>query len=323
MKKPHISIIVPVYKTESYLRKCIDSIVTQSFNNFELLLIDDGSPDESGRICDEYAEKDSRIRIFHKENGGVSSARNLGLDNAKGIWITFIDSDDYIEGNFFNVIENVDNYDLIISGYEREYDSEMKNSVIDVEGCANSRIEVLAYLNNNIRNEICRVPWSKFFKAEIVQKYHIRFDTRIRFGEDTIFNFTYFQYVNSLICTTRGRYIYKLFSDYSAANKYKCDALMITTLRDELFNLYFGMELSNVRFERFFLAFFTMVEEYYLYHEDDNIRKAYYWNDYQLRLEKNALHTFHIVDQLVYKMCKHCAHGIYRPLMILYIKYRL
>ena len=93
---PIMSVIVPVYNTEQYLHRCIDSILTQTYTDFELLLIDDGSKDKSGDICDEYALKDSRIRVFHKENGGVSSARNLGLDNAAGEWITFVDSDDWI-----------------------------------------------------------------------------------------------------------------------------------------------------------------------------------------------------------------------------------
>mgnify|MGYP003408173130 CR=1 FL=1 len=93
---PKISIIVPVYNTERYLSKCIDSILSQSFTVFELLLINDGSKDNSGTICDQYAVNDSRVRVFHKENGGVSSARNLGLENARGEWVTFVDSGDWI-----------------------------------------------------------------------------------------------------------------------------------------------------------------------------------------------------------------------------------
>ena len=89
-----VTIIVPVYNAEKYLHKCIDSILTQTYTDFELLLINDGSKDNSGTICNEYAMKDSRIRVFHKENAGVSKARNMGLDNAKGEWITFVDSDD-------------------------------------------------------------------------------------------------------------------------------------------------------------------------------------------------------------------------------------
>jgi len=98
---PKISVIVPVYNVEQYLSKCIDSILAQTLTEFEILLIDDGSPDNSGNICDEYAEKDTRIRVFHTENRGVSSARNLGLDNAKGDFICFVDSDDWIDPLMF------------------------------------------------------------------------------------------------------------------------------------------------------------------------------------------------------------------------------
>lgn len=89
MNMPKVSIIVPVYKAEKYLNRCIDSIIAQTFTDWELLLIDDGSPDRSGDICDEYAKKDIRIRVFHKKNGGVSSARNLGLYNVQGEYVTF------------------------------------------------------------------------------------------------------------------------------------------------------------------------------------------------------------------------------------------
>lgn len=323
MEYPKISIIVPVYKAESYLNKCIDSILSQSFQDFELLLIDDGSPDESGNICNKYAQNDSRIRVFHKENGGVSSARNVGLDHVKGTWITFVDSDDYVKGNYFNIVNGASHYDLLISGYEQEYDNGKEKTIINIEGQANLKEEVVTYLNSNIREELFRAPWSKFFKAEIIQKYHIRFDLRIGFGEDTLFNFTYYQHINSLVCDTQGRYVYKVCLNDSAFYKYKCDALMIITLRDELFKLYFGMGLFNLRFERLFLGHFTMIEEYYLHHKDDDMRKAYYWSHYQLRLEKDTLHTFHLIDQMVYKICKYCPHWIYRPLMVLYIKYRL
>ena len=96
---PAISIICPVYKAEKYIHKCIDSVLAQTFTDFELLLIDDGSPDSSGQICDEYAERDSRVRVFHKENGGVASARQVGLDNACGEYTIHVDPDDWVEPN--------------------------------------------------------------------------------------------------------------------------------------------------------------------------------------------------------------------------------
>ena len=105
--KPLISIIVPIYNVEKYLSRCINSVLSQTFPDFELLLIDDGSTDKSGYICDGYAQKDSRIKVFHIENGGVSAARNYGLDNARGEWITFVDADDWIDKDMYYKLYNI------------------------------------------------------------------------------------------------------------------------------------------------------------------------------------------------------------------------
>lgn len=104
MNNPKISIIVPVYNVEKYLRRCLDSIVTQTFTDWECICVDDGSPDNSGEILDEYAVKDKLFVIIHKENGGVSSARNAGFDTARGEWISFVDSDDWIERDCFEYV---------------------------------------------------------------------------------------------------------------------------------------------------------------------------------------------------------------------------
>ena len=116
--QPKISVIVPVYKAEKYLHRCVDSILSQTFTDFELILVNDGSPDNCGAICDEYAQKDNRVRVFHKENGGVSSARNLGLDNAKGEWITFVDSDDWLKPGCLEQLTNKLDADMIKCGIE-------------------------------------------------------------------------------------------------------------------------------------------------------------------------------------------------------------
>ena len=101
---PLISIIVPIYNVEPYLRKCVDSIIVQTYNNLEIFLVDDGSPDNSGRICDEYAQKDKRIRVIHKKNGGLSDARNVAIDIATGEWIVFIDSDDFVTHDYVETL---------------------------------------------------------------------------------------------------------------------------------------------------------------------------------------------------------------------------
>lgn len=113
-----ISVIIPVYNVEKYLKRCLDSVVNQTYKNLEIILIDDGSTDKSGNICDEYAAKDKRIIVIHKENGGLSDARNKGLDICTGDYISFIDSDDWIENGFYEyVVNNVKDNDLLIFDY--------------------------------------------------------------------------------------------------------------------------------------------------------------------------------------------------------------
>lgn len=128
MNNPKVSVIVPVYNVEKLLQRCIDSILAQTFTDFELLLIDDGSKDKSGEICDEYAAKDSRIRVFHKQNGGVSTARNIGIDKAQGEWIYFVDSDDIVLpsalGTFCSLIYS--DSELVMAGF---YTSDENNTV--------------------------------------------------------------------------------------------------------------------------------------------------------------------------------------------------
>ena len=114
---PKISVIIPVYNAEKYLYRCIDSVLAQTYQDFELLLIDDGSKDSSGAICDEYAAKDARVRVFHKENGGVSSARNVGLDHARGEWITFVDADDWISMDWLKEMMTHSDSDLVIADF--------------------------------------------------------------------------------------------------------------------------------------------------------------------------------------------------------------
>ena len=107
METPLISVIVPVYKVEPYLRRCVDSILSQTYTHLEIFLVDDGSPDNCGKICDEYAQKDNRIKVIHKKNGGLSDARNVAIDVAKGEYITFVDSDDFIACDYVETLYNL------------------------------------------------------------------------------------------------------------------------------------------------------------------------------------------------------------------------
>ena len=195
-----ISVIVPVYKAEKYLHRCVDSILTQTYTDFELLLINDGSPDNSGAICDEYAAKDSRVRVFHKENEGVSSARNLGLDNAKGEYVTFCDSDDYVGEDWLMAYSEAikESLDFAIQGiYYIINKGELETKrLVPYKGCnLNDKRNLIVQL---ISYGVYGYPVTKLFKRQIIEDNHISFDTNSAFREDEQFFSKYLEYVTSL-----------------------------------------------------------------------------------------------------------------------------
>ena len=180
-KKPTISVIVPVYKAEKYLARCVDSVLSQTFTDFELLLIDDGSPDNSGLICDEYAKKDSRVHVFHKENGGVSSARNLGLEKAAGEWIVFIDADDWILPNTFSeCMDKCDGSDMLRFGYTSVYD---ENGSVTIDKLPEV-LSVQEFLGLVVKRRTAVAVWGAIFRREVFLSNGIFFDTTLRMGED-------------------------------------------------------------------------------------------------------------------------------------------
>ncbi len=199
MDKTEISIIVPVYNSEKYIRKCLDSIAFQTFTDWECILINDGSTDESGAICDEYALKDSRFKVIHKANEGVSKTRNLGIKTAIGNWIGFVDSDDWIEAETYETaykIATETNSDLVQWGYCRS------DGIHDYSFCVYKTDFDLSRFNDNLKEE---EPYFGFIltltKRELLLKNNIFFPTDMSMGEDYIF---------SLKCYLSTRNIYNI-----------------------------------------------------------------------------------------------------------------
>jgi glycosyltransferase involved in cell wall biosynthesis len=185
MNIPLFSIIIPVYNADKYLSKCIDSIISQTFTDFELVLINDGSSDNSGMICEEYAKKDSRIHTFHKENGGVSSARNLGLDKANGEWITFVDADDWLADNFLERMLNIAlelNVEAVFCDcfYVFENESVPKRSYTENTVGNGSDMLKRFLLRFGTRSEL----WGKIIKRKYL---HHRLKTNLKIGEDFLY----------------------------------------------------------------------------------------------------------------------------------------
>lgn len=166
---PKISVIVPVYNVEKYLNRCIDSILNQSFEDFELILVDDGSPDNSGKICDEYAQNDARVKVIHKENGGLSDARNAGIEIAQGEFLSFIDSDDWVKEEYLNILyTNAINFDADISAVNlhKEYDERIEKAS-NVECGIYSGVDSLKFLYNSKMSIYVNVACAKLYKKEL------------------------------------------------------------------------------------------------------------------------------------------------------------
>ena len=196
---PTVSIIVPVYNAERTLTRCIDSILNQEYTDFELLLVNDGSKDSSGSICDRYAAKDSRIHVIHKENSGVSDSRNIALDRACGTYLQFLDSDDWITPNATRLlVETARRYhcDMVISDFYRVVGERVSHKGDIEDDCVLTREEFASHMIENPADFYYGVLWNKLFRRDIVEEYHLRMDSEISWCEDFMFNLEYIRHAD-------------------------------------------------------------------------------------------------------------------------------
>lgn len=252
-----ISIIIPVYNAEKFIAKCLDSVLNQSHQNLEIILVNDGSTDQSGFICDEYAQRDERVSVLHKENGGVSSARNTGLKIAKGKYIGFVDPDDWIEpGMFENLYQLIVNYQADISacGYVMEtldghpLNQSTKSNVINY-----NRAEAL----NNILDTkgFQGFTCNKLFSAELLQKTPATlFDYEIHFGEDLLFCCEAILKCNHIIFDPDPYYHYIMHESNATQAKYSPKKLTILTALEKIINLLSNLEEVDINtFKNFYI----------------------------------------------------------------------
>lgn len=218
IKKMKYSIIIPVYNSEASIDKCLESVLIQTFSDFEVIIIDDGSSDNSLNICEEYAEKDDRFRVFHQENRGVSAARNFGLREARGEYLVFLDSDDTISDSYLEEFARYDS-DCIIRGYSQygAYNYEYT----PVYALYKNKNGVLDYMNSGFGEYRSRGILSKAIKNQIVRDNNIHFDLNLRYGEDAIFFMQCYFKCNSIEEIPYTGYINYIRENQSANYKLK------------------------------------------------------------------------------------------------------
>ena len=245
-KQPLISVIVPVFKAETYLEKCVNSILNQTYKNLEVILIDDGSPDNCPTICDNLSKLDSRIKVIHKQNGGVSSARNAGLKIATGEFLTFVDSDDYILPDFIeksaaNITKNTD---LIVAGHTVIDDEKnVKKITLKTQNNANIMQNIENFMQFLIDGHF-DVLVDKLYKRSLID---FVFEEGLRLGEDRVFNLNYFSKIKGSIETVdNAGYIY-VFNTNSACHQ----------KRDDVFET---LKISLVKLKEFLINHFNTIQ---------------------------------------------------------------
>ncbi len=242
-----LSVIVPIYNVEKYLRKCLDSVINQTFKDMEIILVDDGSPDRCGEICDEYAARDNRIRVIHKENGGLPSARNDAIEIATGEWIAFVDSDDWLEPDiyekaveagdkynvdilFFNYFKNIEEKEFGISIFEKDFFSDDRNYINSLQARA------LCKFLNPIKENGYEFPWNRILRQKFIMNNNLYF-TKVGAYEDLIYAINCFQYAERIAFIDVKGYHYRL-NNTSISAGYNPNRIVVdNAVFEELFRL--------------------------------------------------------------------------------------
>lgn len=299
-EEPLISVIVPIYNVEKYLHKCIDSIINQTYKNLQILLINDGSTDSCGRICDDFAKKDPRIRVFHKINEGQCSARNLGLDFAEGKYVNFIDSDDWIDANFYSkLLKHAENnrLDICVSS-RKSFTNSGLESILSVGDSNNTFYSIDHYFAHYFFKPFTPSSCNKLYLHNYIIDNCIRFQPVNYVGsEDTLFNFSFLMYAN-VIGSVDDTYYNQFIREGSTALTYK-DGIMLRTknLITECYKLI-RKENKNDASHRAAIAYM------FLYFVNNNISKIKVNPKKELEEEFKLIHKERIVREFSKEIVK-------------------
>lgn len=313
--RPKISVIIPIYKAEKYLARCIDSILAQTFSSYEILLIDDGSPDGSGKICDEYAIKDNRIKVFHKKNEGVSATRQFGLETAIGEYVIHTDPDDWIDKCMLEDLYNKaskENADLVICDYY--WDKGNKSKIIKQQVKSLDNNGILAGLFGSIHGSVC----NKLIKRECCLQKGVSFPKGINLYEDLIFNILLLKKVPKLKIAylDKAYYHYIQYENTNSLTRNYTDSTFQTDcyIRDYILELTKGCEChalsrvylnSMITQRAFFSGFFKSSDfkKYFYIYRNDIIK---------------SIHNKSIIKIAIYFSCI----GLYKPIYLIMDKLR-
>lgn len=309
MKKGCVSVIVPVYNQEHCIEACLNSIICQSYDDLQIIVVDDGSSDRTGGIIDQISQRDDRVEVYHVKNQGVSNTRNYGLFRIKGEYVQFVDADDRLDrhmiGRFVSIISR-QKADMVICNYIKQFQRfYLPNRVIERSG----RYTASQYLLNTLRDpghHYYGVVWNKLYRADIIADNNLRFQSDITLGEDFVFNIKYWQNCHSVYVDCRYMYIYSKVRDFTLSNiKHKKLENCISELenRRKIYNVYYqviksidGHIYTEEKLWRYWIIFYVR-QKYSLKYEyvswNESERKC--WHDMICR-DENIRRAFGIVS---------------------------
>lgn len=308
-----ISVIIPVFNVEKYINKCLDSIIMQTYRNLEIILIDDGSPDNCGKICDTYEKNDCRFKVIHIENSGVSAARNIGIENSKGKWISFIDSDDWIEKDYFKNMYTTaveEKADVVLCGYNRVSPDgiEKINSHGENESF-NSQEYLINTLNPQTGFGFCHM---KLIKRECLGR--IKFEEKLQVGEDALFNIMISKNIKKSVFLKKALYNYRINSnsvvkryDNLYAKKYLYSMKMN---KKYLLENYSDIQVKQNYYN--FVAFHVMlIAVNYCYHPNNvqnkkkRLKEVCQYDEFKEGIEKSNYHNISLTRKITLFTLKH------------------
>ena len=275
MIEPLVSIIIPAYNAENYIENCVNGILNESFSDFEIIIVDDGSKDSTPALCDKLAKKDSRVKVIHKPNGGVSEARNTGIDAAKGQYISFVDADDRVTENHLESLVSTmrgNGADMVSASYimeksmGRTHDFIYADKVFDKETIKNELLEIFREMDN--------APWGKLFRADIIREHNVRFPKNVPYAEDSYFGVEYFKYIEKAVLSSEVVYYYNWTNAASAMRKYfpeLCVYLVnVLNKKREFYELKNTLDVFEQKKNDDIEHRFNICLEHYISHVHDN-----------------------------------------------------
>lgn len=288
-----VTVIIPVYNKENLLKRCLDSIEAQSYPYFEVVVVDDGSKDNSGEICDSYREKDSRFRVYHNENQGPGASRNFGIEQAKGEYITFVDADDRIHPDYLKSLLDASlngKYDFVVGNYE----------IVTLENVHYPSGFNIPSRTGNIYDDYYNLnfllftPWGKLYRTNVIKENHILFPINMRTAEDQVFNYQYYDYIHQYSYIDLPIYLYTRGNENSLSSMKEKQ-----TFSDELVNLRLKKDfckrhgVQNAGKILLMQIYFIIVRYYFMGAKNMNFSQ-YLWEDYEGDTYKEKIKIYFI-----------------------------